>query len=151
MDVKGLAAEVQEYLIGMRREFHRHPEPSMKEFETNKRIKEELDKMGVPWESVGDTLGIMGTLKGGKPGKTLMLRSDMDALEIQEESGVDFASEKPAHVPGDADARANAHHLALPWSGRLRREGGTDGDAHRRREWALRRVAGSGRRGRIKP
>lgn len=55
-------------------------------------------------------------------------------------------SDGNAHVPGDADARANAHHLALPWSGRLRREGGTDGDAHRRREWALRRVAGSGRR-----
>ena len=109
MDVKGLAAEVQEYLIGMRREFHRHPEPSMKEFETNKRIKEELDKMGVPWESVGDTLGIMGTLKGGKPGKTLMLRSDMDALEIQEESGVDFASEKP----GLMHACGHDAHMAI--------------------------------------
>ena len=109
MDVKKLAAEVQDYLIEMRREFHRHPEPSMKEFETNKRIKEELDKMGVPWESVGDTLGIMGTLKGGKPGKTLMLRSDMDALEINEESGVEFASEKP----GLMHACGHDAHMAI--------------------------------------
>lgn len=50
------------------------------------------------------------------------------------------ASDGNAHVPGDADARANAHQPAQPQSGRLRREGGTHGDAHQRREWALRRA-----------
>ncbi len=95
MDVKALAAEEKDYLISMRREFHRHPELSGEEYRTSKRICEELDKMGVSYKKVGDTTGILATLPCGKPGKTLLLRADMDALAIQEESGEEFSSETP--------------------------------------------------------
>lgn len=82
-------------VIALRRFFHQHPEPSLKEFETIKRIKQELDKLGIPYESVGET-GAIGTIVGGKgPGKTILLRADIDALELEDAKDKPYKSLKP--------------------------------------------------------
>lgn len=92
MDIKELLKEEEEYLINMRREFHRNPEPSWKEYETSKKVKEELDKLGLSYTSCAET-GVTALIEGGKDGRTVALRADMDALEIEEETGLEFESE----------------------------------------------------------
>lgn len=59
-DLKKALAEEKEYLVSIRREFHRHPEVSLKEFRTAKRIEEELEQFGIPHTRVGET-GVLGT------------------------------------------------------------------------------------------
>ncbi|GAA0785818.1 amidohydrolase [Hathewaya limosa] len=63
----------------------------MQEFETQKRVIEELDKMEIPYKKVGNT-SIVATIKGNKQGKIIALRADLDALPIKEESCVEFSS-----------------------------------------------------------
>ena len=95
MDARQAAHAVNDYVIAYRRDIHRHPELSMKEFRTTDRICEELDKMGVSYRRMEPT-GVLAEVKGGKgPGKTVLLRGDIDALPVQEETGLDFASETP--------------------------------------------------------
>jgi len=91
MDVKTLAKEVKDYVIELRREFHMYPERSGEEFRTSKRVKEELDKLGIPYIAPGKT-GVIATISGRKPGKTVALRADMDALEVQEKNDVPYRS-----------------------------------------------------------
>ncbi len=92
-DIKALAHEVFPYIVEMRRDFHRNPEPSFEEFRTTDRIAEELDKMGIPYRRF-EPSGLVGDIVGGKPGKCIFLRADIDALSVKEESGVEFASER---------------------------------------------------------
>lgn len=91
MNVKELGKKYKDYVIELRREFHMYPESSFEEFRTSQRVKEELDKMGITYESLAGT-GVLATLKGDKPGKTVALRADMDALEIQETNDVEYKS-----------------------------------------------------------
>ncbi|OHW62715.1 putative hydrolase YxeP [Andreesenia angusta] len=93
------AKQIEEYVISFRRDLHRHPELSNKEFRTQERIMEELDKLGVPYEKVGTT-SLIANIKGGKPGKTVALRGDMDALPIIEETEIDFKSENQGVMHG---------------------------------------------------
>ena len=87
MNVLELAKSVQPFVIEYRRDIHRHPELSMQEFRTTDRICEELDKMGVSYRRMKPT-GVLAEIKGGKgPGKTVLLRADIDALPITEETG----------------------------------------------------------------
>ena len=93
MDVKKTAAAERDYIVSIRREFHRHPELSLQEFRTAQRIEEELDKFGIPHTRVGET-GVLGTLKGAKDnGKVLVLRADIDALPIEETHECVYRSE----------------------------------------------------------
>ena len=80
-------------LIDFRRELHLHPEVSFKEFETTDRICRELDKAGISYYRLNPT-GLYGDLKGTKceSSHMVLLRSDMDALSIVEQTGLDFAS-----------------------------------------------------------
>ena len=81
------------YCIDLRRWFHRHPELSLKEYNTSKRIEEELDKLGIEHSRVGET-GIYAVIKGKKgEGKVLGIRADMDALPIQEVKNREYHSE----------------------------------------------------------
>ena len=81
-----LARSVKDYVIQYRRAVHQHPELSMKEFKTTDRICEELDKMGVSYKRMEPT-GVLAEIKGGKgAGKTVLLRGDIDALPIQEDT-----------------------------------------------------------------
>lgn len=91
MKIKELSNKYKQYVIDMRREFHMYPELSWQEIRTSKRIKEELESMGISYESVGGT-GIVATVKGGKEGKTVALRADIDALEVQQLNEVPYRS-----------------------------------------------------------
>ena len=92
MDIRAVAKEYQDYLIEMRRWFHAHAEIGEKEFETSKKIKEELTKYGIQWRPCSLETGVLATVVGGKPGRTILLRADMDALPITEETGAPYAS-----------------------------------------------------------
>ncbi len=92
MNIKELSHKYQQYTIDMRREFHMHPELSMHEERTSERIKEELQKMGIPFVSMAGT-GVLATIKGKKAGKTIALRADIDALEITEKNDVPYKSQ----------------------------------------------------------
>lgn len=95
MDMKEVAAKYADYQVEMRRWFHHNPELSEKEFETAAKIREELDKMGIPWEHCGLETSTLATIKGAKPGKTVLIRGDMDALTVTEQTGLPFASKNP--------------------------------------------------------
>lgn len=92
MDVKETAAQYADYQIEMRRYFHANPELSGQEFSTSEVVKKELDKMGVPWRNCGLETGVLATIQGAKPGKTILIRGDMDALSVQEETTLPYAS-----------------------------------------------------------
>jgi amidohydrolase len=85
------AKSIEEYIINFRRDLHENPELSGQEFRTQEKIMKELDKLGIPYKKAGNA-SLIAILKGAKPGKTIALRGDIDALPIIEQSGVDFAS-----------------------------------------------------------
>ncbi|EOI03023.1 amidohydrolase [Enterococcus moraviensis ATCC BAA-383] len=95
---QSIQEEIQQHadeVIALRRHFHQYPEASLKEFETIKRIKEELDKLAIPFEEVGET-GVLATIKGKKgSGKTIILRADIDALELEDGTGREYQSKNP--------------------------------------------------------
>lgn len=91
METRDLAKKYKQYVIDLRREFHMYPEPSLQEVRTSKRIKEELEKMGVPYISVANT-GVVATIEGKKSGKTVALRGDIDALSVTEVNDIEFKS-----------------------------------------------------------
>ena len=110
MAIHPLIEQDKDYIISLRRWFHSHPELSMKEFETAKRIEKELNAIGIPARRVGGT-GVLGVLKGRKgPGRRVVLRADTDALPIQDEKTVPYASQCPGvmHACGH-----DAHTAAL--------------------------------------
>ena len=83
MDILKEASKCQDMIVKERRYLHQHPELSGLEFNTVKHVKEFLDSISVYYEEVPDG-GILAFFKGNKPGKTVLLRGDMDALPIQE-------------------------------------------------------------------
>lgn len=81
-------------IIAWRRHLHRHPELSFEEVETTKYIASQLEEMGIPYEiNTEKNTGLIGWIDGGRPGKTVALRADIDALPVTEKTGFDFASE----------------------------------------------------------
>ena len=93
----------------MRRDFHRHPELGFKEVRTAKVVADYLRALNLEvTEGVGKT-GVVAVLSGDQAGKTVALRADMDALPIQEETGLDFASE----IPGVMHACGHDGHTAM--------------------------------------
>jgi len=83
---------VLDEVIELRRHFHRHPEVSFSEHQTSRRIGDRLQELGLELKPCPTETGVVAILDTGRPGKTVMLRADIDALPIHEESGVDFAS-----------------------------------------------------------
>ena len=81
----------EDYIRQTRRYLHQHPELSLQEFETAKFIRQELDKIGVDYVTVGET-GTLGLIEGDHPGKTIFLRADIDALGLDDLSGTAYAS-----------------------------------------------------------
>lgn len=77
------------YVVRLRKHFHKHPELSMEEYETSQRIKEELTNMEIPFVDVGET-GVIGFI--GKGERVIALRADMDALRIHEKTEVGYKS-----------------------------------------------------------
>jgi len=92
---QGIANEVVEYkdeLIEIRRKIHQNPELGFQEFETAKLIQDYLEKLNIPFESEIAKTGIVATIEGKEPGKTILLRADMDALPLEEDIELDFKS-----------------------------------------------------------
>ena len=91
----GIKAAVEEHaaeLIALRRDFHAHPELGLHEYRTAQVVEEYLNALGIPTRRYLET-GVVGVLTGTYPGKTVMLRSDIDALPIEEQTGLPFASQ----------------------------------------------------------
>ena len=86
------AKALEEYMVSLRRHFHQHPEKSMEERETTAFIMARLNEMGIPHRKLNPS-GVVAEIPGGRPGKTVALRADMDALTIQEKTGLPFASQ----------------------------------------------------------
>lgn len=95
MDIRQLAKEQEAYIIDCRRWLHAHPELGEHEVETTKFIREQLEAEGIPVQTFEGITGCIGTVQGGKPGKTVMLRADIDALPITELPGKSYCSVNP--------------------------------------------------------
>ena len=111
--IKELAQDQQDYVVAMRREFHRSPELSGKEFHTRERLIEEIEKMGVPYEKLPGT-GLIAIIEGGKPGKNKILRADIDALPLQEETeNLKQPKVCVSEIPGRCHACGHDAHMAM--------------------------------------
>ncbi|QIQ21292.1 M20 family metallopeptidase [Zophobihabitans entericus] len=96
-------------MVEFRRDLHRHPELPWEEVRTTDRIAEELDKIGITYRRTEPT-GIIAEIKGGKPGKTILLRADIDALPVMElTENIDYKST----IPGKMHACGHDSHTAM--------------------------------------
>lgn len=96
-------------VVDLRRYFHKHPEVSFSEHETTRYLKERLGELGLDLKDSPTETGAVAVLDTGRPGKTVMLRADIDALPINEESGVDFHS----RIDGRMHACGHDAHMAI--------------------------------------
>lgn len=85
--------EIKEEIIAIRRKIHQNPEVGYNEFETSKTICECLEKHGIPYTYPIAKTGICAYVGKENGGKNVLIRADMDALPIEEESGLEFASQ----------------------------------------------------------
>jgi len=91
-----LARAVHPFGVEVRRHLHRNPELSFAEFETHRYLQEQLEALGCTFQpGLGGGTGVKVVISGGKPGPTVALRADIDALPILEETGLPFASQRP--------------------------------------------------------
>lgn len=98
-----------ERLVAIRRDLHQHPELSWEETRTARRVSETLTDLGIPHRTGVAGTGIIADLPGQRPGPAVALRADMDALPIQEETGLPFASTNP----GVMHACAHDGHVTI--------------------------------------
>ena len=92
MNIHPKISALKNTIIKTRRDIHKHPELSFKEFRTSKLVADKLESYGMQVErNIGKT-GVVGTLSGNKKGKTIALRADMDALPIQETGNISYKS-----------------------------------------------------------
>lgn len=97
-EIDQLVRAIEPRLIELRRDIHSHPETGFDTVRTAALVARELREMGLePKTGVGRT-GVLAEIKGGRPGPCLILRADMDALPIQEETGLEFASQEPGRM-----------------------------------------------------
>jgi len=114
MNIRETIAELTPSLIDMRRDFHRHPEMGFQEVRTSAKLAEFLEGLGLEVTRGIAQTGVVASLKGAKPGKTVLVRADIDALPIQEDSGVEYSSKTPGvmHACGHDGHAAIAAHVA---------------------------------------
>lgn len=108
MEIRDFGKKYSDYVIAMRRQFHAMPELSLHEYKTCAKIIEELGKIGITGEVIADT-GVIAVIKGGKPGKRVALRADIDALGVTEQTGAEYASRHP----GVMHACGHDAHIAM--------------------------------------
>lgn len=93
MNIKDYVIKEKDYITSLRRYFHKHPEESLKEYNTAKKIEEELDKLNIPHKRVGAT-GVLGIIKGkNKSNRILAIRADIDALKVPDSKDVEYKSQ----------------------------------------------------------
>jgi len=92
VDISQLVVEHKELVINTRRDLHRIPETAYTEKKTSAYVAEYLNREGLEVQTGIATYGVVGLLTTGRPGPTLLLRADMDALPVTEDTGLSFAS-----------------------------------------------------------
>jgi amidohydrolase len=91
-DLDALAAEIEPKVIEWRRDIHKHPELGNREFRTAGIVAQHLKSLAIEVRTGVAHTGVVGVLRGGKPGPVVALRADMDALPVTEEVDLPFAS-----------------------------------------------------------
>jgi amidohydrolase len=109
IDYKSEAQELFPYNQQLRRDFHRHPELGFQEVRTAGIVARDLTELGLEVSTGIGKTGVVATLEGARPGPVLLVRFDMDALPIQEETGAEYASE----TPGVMHACGHDGHTAI--------------------------------------
>jgi len=92
--VEKAATDIEDRVIEWRHHLHENPELSNREFETAKYVAKHLKELGLEVKTEVAHTGVVGVLRGGKPGGVIALRADMDGLPVVEETGLPFASTK---------------------------------------------------------
>ena len=96
--IDATAARVSPGLVELRKKLHQHPELAFEEHETAKVVKGFLEKLGLSVKAGVGKTGVVAVLQGGRPGRTIGVRADMDALPIHEQTGLPFASRLPGRM-----------------------------------------------------
>jgi amidohydrolase len=100
-DLNEIAAGLERQVIEWRRDFHQHPELSNREFRTAGIVAEHLRSLGMEvTEGVAHT-GVVGILRGGRPGPTILMRADMDGLPVEERNDLPFRSRATGEYNGE--------------------------------------------------
>ena len=107
--VDSIAARLTPELVALRKTLHQHPELAFEEHETAKAVGAFLARLKIPFQSGVGKTGIVAVLEGSKPGRTIGIRADMDALPIHEQTGLAFASK----VPGKMHACGHDVHTVI--------------------------------------
>ncbi|NOY52002.1 MAG: amidohydrolase [Deltaproteobacteria bacterium] len=107
-EIKEKTYAIREELIALRRHLHRHPELGNKEIQTSELLRKHLSGMNLEVKTGLAVTGITALLRGGAPGRTIGIRSDMDALPIQDKKKTSYRSE----VPGVMHACGHDLHMA---------------------------------------
>jgi amidohydrolase len=93
--IRDVVQRIEPVLVDIRRDIHAHPELGFAEIRTAGVVTRELSRLGIAHQpGIGKT-GVVGLIEGGRPGPVLAIRADMDALPIEETSGLPFASTNP--------------------------------------------------------
>ena len=100
MQIKKEISELEEELIELRRDFHKHPELGWQETRTAEVIADYLRDLGLKVKEEVAKTGVVGLLEGEKPGKTLLLRADMDAVPVEEQNEVSYKSQNEGVMHG---------------------------------------------------
>ncbi len=108
MKIRELAEKYEDFIIERRRFYHTIPELSFEEIQTTRELVKDLEAIGIVVTTFNDYNGLVGLIKGGKPGKTVMLRADIDALPVEEHTGLPFSS-----TNGNMHACGHDAHMAM--------------------------------------
>ena len=97
-EIEAAVEAVASEIVELRHEFHQHPEIRYQEKWTSDRVAAYLDSIGVPYRrGLAKGTGILATLQG-HGSRSVLLRADMDALEIEEQTGLPYASKNPGRM-----------------------------------------------------
>ncbi|MEZ0264771.1 MAG: amidohydrolase [Phycisphaerae bacterium] len=111
--VRERSAAVEQKVIKWRRDVHQHPELGDQEARTARLVAEHLKGLGLEVRTGVGRTGVVGVLRGAKPGRTVALRADMDALPVKEPDGLPFASKaKQSYLGKEVDVMHACGHDA---------------------------------------
>lgn len=99
--ITSLSDDLSEQVIAWRRDFHQNPELSNREFRTAKIVAEHLQSLGMEVQTGVAHTGVVGILRGGKPGPVVLLRADMDGLPVEERNDLPFRSTARGEYNGE--------------------------------------------------
>jgi len=108
-DIKKMVAGAAEELIALRRDIHQHPELGYQEERTASLVEKTLRELGLEGVRRITGTGVTGLLKGGRPGPVLLLRADLDALPVEEDTDLPYKSK----TPGVMHACGHDGHTAI--------------------------------------